>query len=84
MSEESLSPIVVDCKAVSEDALRGIIENFIQREGTDYGVQEVSSEKKYENLKKQVIRGDVLIVFDPETESVTLMNKSDFKIPPKP
>ena len=79
MDNEKQKPVLINYKEISEEALFGIIENYIQREGTDYGVVEISPEKKFENLKKQVIRGDVLILFDPESESVTLANKADYQ-----
>lgn len=84
MSEQSPSPILIDVQDLSPSALDGIIESFIQREGTDYGLNEISPEKKFENLKKQVLKGEVLIVFDPESESVTLIGKQEARGLKKP
>lgn len=72
-------PIEIDPEQLSSIALNGVIENFILREGTDYGVVEVDYHKKKEQIQKQIDRGDVMIVFDQLSESVTLMATSDFK-----
>lgn len=67
------APVEVPIEILSPDALKGIINEFIFREGTDYGVQEISHEKKIEQIRRQLSRNEIKIVFDPASESVTLM-----------
>jgi uncharacterized protein len=74
-----MPPIAIPKEALSADALRGVIDNFVMREGTDYGTAEVSYESKIERVMKQMEKGDIKIVFDPNSETVTLMTKSEFK-----
>ncbi|MFS4459175.1 YheU family protein [Bdellovibrio sp. HCB2-146] len=71
-------PLEIPLEALSEDALNGIIENFIQREGTDYGANEIALETKMQQIRKQLQRGDVKVVFDPDSESVTLLTKNEW------
>lgn len=78
-SPNPVPPIEVSKDDLSEQALRGVIENFIQREGTDYGVNEIAHETKVQQLLKQIENGRVRIVFDPNTESVTLMTEQEWK-----
>ena len=54
------------------ETLRAIIEEFISREGTDYGAHEYSLEQKVQQVKNQLERGDIVLNFDPETESCDL------------
>lgn len=58
---------------LSRDALTGVIDDFVLREGTDYGNVEVSMEKKREDVLRQLKNGQAKIVFEPETESITLV-----------
>ncbi len=74
----STPPVEIPAAAVSAEALDGIIESFITREGTDYGAAEISHDSKVERVRKQLERGDIKIVFDPDSESVTLMTKTDW------
>ena len=53
--------------------LSGLIEEFITREGTDYGEREFSLTEKVEQVKAQIKRGDVVIVFDAESETCNLL-----------
>ena len=56
-----------------------MIEEFILREGTDYGAHEISLEDKRAQVRNQLDKGEVLITFDPRTENCTLMTRQQFK-----
>ena len=74
-----LPPIEVPVASLSAEALSAIIEDFILREGTDYGAIEVSHQTKVQQVERQLQKGEVKIVFDAHTESVTLMSKRDLQ-----
>jgi len=65
-------PIVIPFGELSVQALRGVIESFVLREGTDYGEREYSLEQKVAHVRAQLERGQARILFDPESNSVTL------------
>jgi uncharacterized protein len=71
-------PMEVPREALSDEALRGIVESFILREGTDYGREEVGFETKITQIEKQLERGDVKIVFDPNTKTVGLVTAHEW------
>ena len=58
---------------LSPEILQALIEEFINREGTDYGLEELSLEQKVEQVKAQLQQGGAVIAFDQVTESCTLM-----------
>lgn len=60
---------------LSQDALDGVIEAFINREGTDYGVQEFTFEQKAQQVMAQIERGEAVIVFDHDSQSVSILHK---------
>lgn len=72
-------PIEIPLSALSSEALLGLIDAFIMREGTDYGVTEVSHENKVKQVRRQLEKGDVKIVFDSNTDTATLITKREFK-----
>ena len=61
--------------SLSEDVLRAIIEEFVSRDGTDYGLNEFSLEEKVQNVLDQINRQEVIIQFDQRTESVNIVQK---------
>lgn len=78
-SETPAPPLQVPSEVLSPEALDGIIDNFILREGTDYGAEEVARSTKIERVRRQIEKGDVKIVYDPNTESVTLMTEIQWR-----
>jgi len=57
---------------ISEEALKAIIQEYITREGTEYGIKEYSFEQKIEQIKQQLLKGDIKINFDDETQTCNL------------
>jgi len=68
-----LPPIVVPHTELSPEALNGVIEAFVLREGTDYGERDVPFETKVQQVRRQLERREAEIVFDPNTESVGIV-----------
>ena len=75
MDEEQSAPVEIPFDALSESALRGLLEEFVSRDGTDYGVHERSLEDKVRDVMRQLQRGEAVIVFDPETRSANVVVK---------
>jgi uncharacterized protein YheU (UPF0270 family) len=50
-----------------------VVESFVLREGTDYGIREVSFEAKVEQVLVQLRCGEAHITLDPATESVNVV-----------
>ncbi|TNF35294.1 MAG: YheU family protein [Gammaproteobacteria bacterium] len=63
----------IDPKDLSPDALQGLLESFVLREGTDYGAVELSLGEKVGRLRRQLEIGKVVIVYDEVLESVTIL-----------
>jgi len=69
--------LVLSPDDVSEAALVGLVEEFVSRDGTDYGEVERSLEQKVTAVRQQLSSGEVRIVFDREEEAVNLVNARD-------
>jgi uncharacterized protein YheU (UPF0270 family) len=73
MENETPEPIDVPYTELPPDLLHAVIESFVLREGTDYGEKEISLEDKVAGVVAQLKRGDAKIIFDPESDSVTIV-----------
>jgi uncharacterized protein len=78
-SEETPEPVEVPYGELPADLLNAVIESFVLREGTDYGEREFSLEDKVARVISQLKRGEAKIVFDPESESVTIAVRQNSK-----
>lgn len=69
--------IIVPWHSLSADALNGVIEEFVTREGTDYGFHEVSLAEKCAAVQRQIEQGEAVIIFNDEdhTCSISLADK---------
>jgi hypothetical protein len=70
--------IEIPAERLPSETLSAVIEEYVLRVGTDYGVQEISLQSKIKQVQGQLARGDVLITFDPVTESCTLLTRHQF------
>jgi uncharacterized protein YheU (UPF0270 family) len=66
-------PVEIPPESLSPAALRGVVEEFITREGTDYGHEEPTLEGKVADVMRQLRNGEARIVYDPERESVSIV-----------
>ncbi len=66
-------PIEVPHGTLSPEALRGVIEEYVTRAGTDYGTQECSIDDKIGDVRRQLERGEAFITFDPDTATTTIV-----------
>ena len=62
----------ISLEQLSQDALQGIIEAFVLREGTDYGHRELDFAGKCASVRRQLEAGEAQICFDPETQSIDI------------
>lgn len=62
----------VPWQKLSPEALRGLVEEFVTREGTEYGQEEFSLEEKCTQVMAHLRRGTVVIRFHGPTGSVGL------------
>lgn len=73
MEHENQEPIIIPHRELSAEALRGVVESFVLREGTEYGEQDVSLEDKVAQVMLQLERGEAQVVYHAELESVDIV-----------
>jgi uncharacterized protein YheU (UPF0270 family) len=61
---------------LSPKALNGVIEEFVTKDGTDYGEVEILLETKIAQVLAQLKSEKAVIVFDQKSETCTIL-KSD-------
>ena len=59
---------------LSAEALQALIEEFVLREGTEYGAQDCSLESKVEQVRRQLQRGEVKISYDSDTQTCQIFS----------
>ena len=80
MNDNSLAnSLIIPFQDLSSEALRGVLEEFVTREGTDYGEAEIGLETKIKQVLNQLHAGKAVIVFDQKTETCNIVPSGDIK-----
>jgi uncharacterized protein len=72
MNGEAPQSVVVPYTELAQDLLHAVVESYVLREGTDYGEKEYSLADKVAHVISQLKRGEAQIVFDPDSESISI------------
>ena len=67
--------VLVPPARLEDDVLRGLLEDYIGRDGTDYGERELTQEEKVGRLRRQLNDGDLRILYDLDSEQWDLVPK---------
>ncbi|NHB93994.1 YheU family protein [Photorhabdus cinerea] len=70
--------MIIPWQQLEPETLLNLIESFVLREGTDYGEHEKSLEQKVADIRRQLERGDVMLVWSELHESINIMPKEMF------
>jgi len=65
--------MLIPHQELKESTLIALIEEFIDREGTDYGESEVSRSAMIAQVHQQLSSGKVVICYDPDSQSCNLI-----------
>ena len=69
--------MIIPWQSLSSDALNGLIEEFVSREGTEYGEEEVPLTAKVAAVIRQLEAGEVAIVFDADDGTTSVLPVKD-------
>ena len=71
--------MIIPLDALNQETLAAIIEDFILREGTDYGAIDISNSDKAEQVMALLKKGDVVIAYSELHESINILPKEHFQ-----
>ena len=68
------SPVQIPHTSLSASTLQALIEEFVTRDGTDYGDVEVPLERRVEAVVAALRNKTAVIVYDEDSESCTILS----------
>jgi uncharacterized protein len=71
--------VIIPWQQVDPETLANLIEAFVLREGTDYGAEERSLAEKVEDVRRQLERGEAVLVWSELHETVNIMPRGEFR-----
>jgi uncharacterized protein len=67
--------VEVPVSRLSDELVTALIDDFVLREGTDYGHQEITLAAKRAQVRAQLHAGTAAILFEPSTETCTIVRR---------
>ncbi|CRY56621.1 MULTISPECIES: YheU family protein [Yersinia] len=71
--------MIIPWQQIDADTLDNLLEAFVLREGTDYGEHERSLAQKVEDVRRQLVSGDVVLVWSELHETINIMPRGSFR-----
>ncbi len=65
--------IKIPMEALSTDALDGVIDDYVMREGTDYGHRDFDLEQKRDAVRRQLRSGRAVITYDSVSHTTSIL-----------
>ena len=72
---EDAAAVEVPWEQLEPDVLERLVEEFVSREGTEYGEREVGLATKVKQVIEQLKAKKAAITFDPETQTTSIISK---------
>lgn len=59
--------MIIPWQSLEADTLQNLLEEFVTRDGTDYGEQELELDRKVEQLRHKLHTGEAVLLFTEST-----------------
>lgn len=69
--------MIIPIQELNSETLHALVEAFVLREGTDYGVDEVDLTEKVEQVMAQLKSGEAVILYSELHESCDIVPKAE-------
>jgi uncharacterized protein len=69
--------MIIPYEKLSVEALHGVTEEFVVRDGIDYGLVEPELDQKIGRVLRQLEKGDAFIVYDETTMTTNIVSKDE-------
>lgn len=71
--------MIIPYQELTAEALNNLIEEFVTREGTDYGEYELTLQDKVSSVKSGLSSGELVILFIDSTQSFNIVSKDQLR-----
>lgn len=69
--------VIIPHRELSAEALQGVLEEFVSRDGTDSGYTKLSLQQRVDQVRRQLDRDEAVMVYNPATQSVNIIPRRD-------
>lgn len=70
-------PVIIPLDQLHPETLQRVVEEFVTRDGTDYGKTDIPLETKIRQVRRQLETGAAVLLYDRETQTCTIFSGDD-------
>jgi len=67
--------MIIPHQSLATDTLQNLIEEFVSREGTDYGDYDLTLQDKVQSVQAKLDTGEIVILYIESTQSVNIVER---------
>ena len=72
--------VMVPQERLQQDVLNALLEEYVSRDGTDYGERESTLASKVGQLRQQLRSGDLQLLYDADSEQWDLVPRAQAEL----
>jgi len=78
--QDNDSIVIIPHERLSSESLKSLIEEFVTRDGTDYGETDVPLQRKIDQVMRQILSGKTVILFHESSQTVDIVSTDDHRV----
>lgn len=67
--------MIVPWREIDAETLDNLLEEYVSRDGTDYGESEVSVETRVGQMRRRLEKGDAFVWVDEDTGDINILSR---------
>lgn len=71
--------MIIPISEVSTEVLNAIVESYVLREGTEYGLEDYSLKQKVAQVLEQLQAGEAMLMYSELHESVDIITRQQYE-----
>ena len=75
-----MTPLIIPHRSLEPETLRAMLEDFVTRDGSDYGEHEVGIGSRVQQVMRALESGKALILYDTDSETFSIAPKEQPKL----
>ncbi|OQY59589.1 MAG: hypothetical protein B6245_05895 [Desulfobacteraceae bacterium 4572_88] len=72
--------VIIPHNKLKPETLQALIEDFVGREGSDYGKVKFSFEEKMQQVRRKLRSGRAMITFDQKSQTCNIVSENDPRV----
>lgn len=69
--------MIIPYQEIQPETLTALIQEFVLREGTDYGTEDIDLAQKIAQVKQQLVNGEAVVVYSTLYETVNIIPQNE-------